>query len=576
MTTPRLQDHHLADLRSSGLSDETIQASGCYSAPEATVRELLGFGVGPGLVFPFPGTEDSRGVPFVQVKPDVPPEWMDGHAKYLTRKDGGCRLYIPPILPKEKLTDARVPLSITEGAKKALKATQEGLACIALAGTDAWKDHRSGKSAPIADLDRIEWKGRTVYVCYDSDLATKPAVRFAEFRLARELRERGADVYAIRIPSGPNGEKVGLDDYLSSHSIDAFCAIEPEPIHHPAKEQAVPAFPVLSLGEFVTRELPQAPDLLGAGVISQGSLCSFIGRAKLGKTWVVTHLGLTVAGLDDIFLSIDLPVRQHGPVLFINAEVTEHIFQRRLRLMLAEAERRGMKTADARRRFFPVTVRGLLRLDRKAGEEAILKLASQVKPVLILLDPIGPLHGWDENSADEMGRLLNIMLGFCAKTGAAVLFTHHSPKNTEGREEIHFGRGSSVFGDRVDSALSLMPYGEQAEGSRLKLSFILRNGPPRDGLVLYRDKDEFLYRAVGQGQNAAEWLQALITEEGEIGRENAWEKFRAAGLSGEWYFRKAIDSLEKVGGIHRAPRGFPKRTFLIAGPTPSFTSPEDS
>ena len=176
MTTARLQEHHLADLKSSGLSDETIQAAPCYSAQEPTTRELLGFGVGPGLVFEFPGTENSKGVPFVQVKPDTRPEWMNG-AKYISPKDSGCHVYVPPILPADRLENPRVPLYITEGCKKALKACQEGLTCIALAGVDAWKDRRTGKSAPIPDLDKIAWRDHKVYVVYDSDLATKPGVR---------------------------------------------------------------------------------------------------------------------------------------------------------------------------------------------------------------------------------------------------------------------------------------------------------------------------------------------------------------------------------------------------------------
>jgi hypothetical protein len=252
MTTALLQEHHLADLRSSGLSDETVRTSRCYSAQEPTVRELLGFGVGPGLVFEFPGTENDKGVPFVQVKPDTRPAWMNG-AKYISPKGGGCRVYVPPTLAADRLANPRVPLYVTEGVKKALKACQEGLTCIALSGVDAWKDHRNGKSAPIPDLDKITWKGRTVTIVYDSDLATKPAVRFAEFRLARELRDRGADVYAVRLPSGPNGEKVGLDDYLCSHNVEAFCELEPERVEHPAKAAdvslAIPAAEVTREGD---------------------------------------------------------------------------------------------------------------------------------------------------------------------------------------------------------------------------------------------------------------------------------------------------------------------------------------
>jgi hypothetical protein len=373
-------------------------------------------------------------------------------------------------------------------------------------------------------------------------------------------------MYAVRIPPGPHGEKVGLDDYLCTHSVEAFCALEPEPIKHPAKDLATPCFHALSLGEFVTHQLPQVPDLLGHGVICQGSLVSLVGRAKLGKTWVVTHLGLTVAGLEPHFLSADIPVRQHGPVLFFNCEVAEAVFQRRLQLLLTEAEKRGLDTRAARRQFFPVTVRGLLRLDRKVGEEAVLKLADQTKPVLIILDPIGPLHGWDENSADEMGRLLNLLLALCQKTGAAIVFVHHAPKSMEGREEIHYGRGSSVFGDRVDSALSLVPSGEQGEGSRLKLSFILRNGPPRESLILWRDKDEFLYRASAQAEDVKAWLKALVQDEGTIALGAVRDRYKAEGFTSEYQLKKAREALERADVLHEELHGFPKTTWLATGP----------
>jgi hypothetical protein len=157
------------------------------------------------------------------------------------------------------------------------------------------------------------------------------------------------------------------------------------------------------------------------------------------------------------------------------------------------------------------------------------------------------------------------MLSFCAKTGAAVLFTHHAPKNTEGREEIHFGRGSSVFGDRVDSALSLVPSGEQGDGSRLKLGFILRNGPPREPLILWRGRDEFLYSAVGETEDVGEWLKALLAEEDEIAFQDVKGRYEAAGHRSEWRLRKAIDALEKAGELHRDKHGMPARGYLIRG-----------
>lgn len=207
MTVPRLLDHHRHDLEASGLSPETIAAAGIYSAPEPETREILGFGVGPGWVIPYPGTENGAR-PFCRVKPDTPPVWNGKPAKYLSPKGSRNRLYVPPILSGERVRDPGVPLYVTEGEKKALKAVQEGVYCVGLAGVDAWRTRADdGRSVPIADLDQITWRGRTVTIVFDSDLAWKPEVQRAEFALACELRSRGAVVQAVRIPQGPDGGK---------------------------------------------------------------------------------------------------------------------------------------------------------------------------------------------------------------------------------------------------------------------------------------------------------------------------------------------------------------------------------
>ena len=561
MPVETLWAHHQADLRSSGLTDATIQTSRCYSATEPTTRMLLGFGVGPGLVFPFPGATKADGSEFCQVKPDTVPQAL-GKARYVTPKESGCRLYVPPILDPVLLSNPKRPLYLTEGCKKALKATQDGLPTLAFAGVDAWRDRRNGTGKPIPELDLVIWKARTVYIVYDSDLAWKLPVRWAEFRLARELHQRGAKVFTVRLPSNPDGSKVGFDDYLVTHSVEVFCAIEPEAVEHPEKPGAIVQFSSEPLGDFLEKQLPVLPDIVGDGVITQSSLISLVGRAKLGKTWILTQLGLTVAGLSPSWLVADLPVKAPGRVMYVNAEVAEVIFQRRLRTMLEHAEKEGELTGPSRRQFFPVSVRGQMRLDRKAGEEQILRLADKIKPILIILDPIGPLHSMDENSAEEMGKLLNVLLSLCARTGAAIVFAHHAPKNTEGREGIHLGRGSSVFGDRVDSMISLVPTGDQSQASRLRMAFVLRNGPPRDCLILTKEHNECLYHASAQVDDLVKWMLSVVKDEEEIDRVRLKEKFTESGYAGEFYFRQASDRLVKSGLIEKRKDGFPAKTIF--------------
>ncbi|HEX9710121.1 MAG TPA: AAA family ATPase, partial [Candidatus Thermoplasmatota archaeon] len=151
------------------------------------------------------------------------------------------------------LADPRVPLWLTEGEKKALKGCQEGLCCVAVPGVWSWKTRDArDRSVPIADLDAIAWRGRIVFLVFDSDLATKPQVRLAEFALARELQHRGAIVKAVRLPAGSDGAKVGLDDYLVTHSVETLCALEPVAVLDPALDPGAPVSERLGHGHRVT------------------------------------------------------------------------------------------------------------------------------------------------------------------------------------------------------------------------------------------------------------------------------------------------------------------------------------
>ena len=239
-----LASGHVDELRRSGLSDDTIARAGLYSATEPGVRDLLGFGAGSGLVFPYPELNGSG--PYARVKLDATPP--DGK-RYRSPKGRPNRLYIPPLLDPAVLADARTPLWITEGEKKALKAVQEGLPCVGVPGVWSWRTRDArDRGVPIADLEHVVWRGRTVFVVYDSDLVTKPQVRLAEYALARELQRRGATVKAIRLP----GPEKGLDDYLLTHSVETLCGLEPVAVLDPATEPGEPESSRLGHGHRVT------------------------------------------------------------------------------------------------------------------------------------------------------------------------------------------------------------------------------------------------------------------------------------------------------------------------------------
>ncbi|MGE5443209.1 MAG: DUF3854 domain-containing protein [Ignavibacteriales bacterium] len=122
-----------------------------------------------------------------------------GDAKYLSPKDRGNHAYIlPQVAEVAKSYNPDKPIFITEGEKKAAKATIDGFPCIGLSGIRNFKDSEKDL---LPDFDQYVWKDRIVYIVFDSDITDKFQVKHAELRLAVQLINRGARVYSVRLPN---------------------------------------------------------------------------------------------------------------------------------------------------------------------------------------------------------------------------------------------------------------------------------------------------------------------------------------------------------------------------------------
>ncbi|MDD4910493.1 MAG: DUF3854 domain-containing protein [Candidatus Omnitrophica bacterium] len=194
-----LLPQHLADLRRSKLLDEMILAVRIYSASAEESKTLLNRqqGVGGGYVIPYIG-KDGFLEKDLNFKLDIPlPEDVAGKKsrKYIRPIGVKSRLYIPPkVWPI--IDDVNVPIFLTEGEKKALKACQEGFFAIAISGVWNW----SSGHEPVEDFDNIALKGRVVQIVFDSDKFTNKNVFLAERCLAEMLIGKGAIVKIINLP----------------------------------------------------------------------------------------------------------------------------------------------------------------------------------------------------------------------------------------------------------------------------------------------------------------------------------------------------------------------------------------
>lgn len=224
----RLLSAHREELKRSGLREKTIEAWGPYSieVDQRWVINRLGFSHihPPALALPIlPPDRTEPDLNDVLLKPDQPRLDRRGHAaKYEARPKSRNRLHAP-LSTRDKLNDTAVPLVITEGQKKAEKAAQEGICAVALAGVWNWKDRVGESSFPISDFELFSLISRRVLLCFDSDAASNLHVCQAEQDLAAFLSRRFEAVVSIkRLPQGPGGAKVGLDDFLMTHTVAQF------------------------------------------------------------------------------------------------------------------------------------------------------------------------------------------------------------------------------------------------------------------------------------------------------------------------------------------------------------------
>jgi hypothetical protein len=197
-----LAPEHLADLRKSTITDETIDRQYIRSVPPAIIPRLLGFDVPPGvrsaLLFPFRSPAGGF-MDHVRVKIFPPRKDSEGHSvKYLQPKGSSPRVYFVSYCLQAVL-DIGMPLWVVEGEKKALAVAQLGFPTVGICGVDGW--HSRGSRALLPDFDAIRLEDRIVEILPDGDYQTNPDVKRAIQRFGTALAARGARPRVVLLPS---------------------------------------------------------------------------------------------------------------------------------------------------------------------------------------------------------------------------------------------------------------------------------------------------------------------------------------------------------------------------------------
>lgn len=221
-----------AKLASSGLTTKIAEDLGMYETVSAALLHDS-FDALPALVIPYhnlnghfasshPKWPDFYRLRYLAKGNSFKDLATDKSQRYAQPPHSGVCAYFPCTENWEKISkDTGQGLIFTEGELKAAAACDNGFPTIGLGGVWNFMAQREGIFF-LPELEKVDWRRRPVWICFDSDYATNANVCAAMNRLAEELEERGAVTNILLLPEIAEGGKTGLDDYFLERSPEDF------------------------------------------------------------------------------------------------------------------------------------------------------------------------------------------------------------------------------------------------------------------------------------------------------------------------------------------------------------------
>lgn len=184
-----------------------------------------------------------------------------------------------------------------------------------------------------------------------------------------------------------------------------------------ADEPAVEPYPVIRLSKI---QKDPRPDWLIEGLWTRQGVGVIGGHPKLGKTWVALEIALAIASGQPCLGRF--PVLDRGHVLVYCVEDGKQRVRDRVEGLCAA---RGV---DFNRLAVGWIDSNDLALDRSTDQLRLLATVEKNRAKAIVLDPLVRLHLGDENSSQDVSRLLRYLRTIQQRHGTAVILVHHTRK----------------------------------------------------------------------------------------------------------------------------------------------------
>lgn len=217
-----------------------------------------------------------------------------------------------------------------------------------------------------------------------------------------------------------------------------------------------------SARELVSRVYEKSPYIIDENILHDKGLMFIGGAPKSYKSFVLNTLCMHLATGTPLFGAYRKKARETAPafrvqkpyrILLFEQEIGDFSLKDRL-LPLADTLEELQRSLFLDNVFTHSCDRSL-RLDNPEGAAAIGKIIEEVKPDIVIFDPLVEFHHGDENSTQDMSRVMRGVDWIRDRYNVAVIMSHHCGKATELRSGADALRGSSAIFGKGDSYFML-------------------------------------------------------------------------------------------------------------------------
>lgn len=381
-------------------------------------------------------------------------EYKDENGKYLSHKfrfikEDGSKTFVYATINEdswksgkhekasiyriEKLKDYNT-VYVPEGEKDVKTLEDKGYNAVTFGSSGSWK----------REFTKY-FEGKDVILLPDNDSAGEKGME----QVRKDISEIAKSVIVVKTSSRAKGDVT--DFFMDGHTKDEFDRLVDKARLNVVANKCNMQFMnfIISLEE----EPIIAPSFLVDRLIYKDAINLISGDPKTYKTYVAIDIAMSLIAQSKVFDTYEAYCK--GPVVFISPEF--------------DTRKRFIELANSRyidyKKFSNLYMPSREQLEFigwNKDKDAIIEIVKQVRPVLLVLDPLSYIFDGDINKNDEVLEMIRDLKKIIKEYGTTILLTHHNNRmNNEKR--MNNVSGASAITRSADSIIYLERFKEDEE-----------------------------------------------------------------------------------------------------------------